>query len=149
MLNTRASESSGEVDALLDGRHPAGRTPPPPPYCCPYPCPYCTLTPPLPTVAPTRVPTVHPLPPSQDSVFVGSGRERRERGGARSQGGPGRNAAPCAPRRQIRDLAVQRRDLVGPLLRAAAPSARRPPGAASLAPPQGVLRPLRRRKGCC
>ena len=36
---------------------------PPPHYCCPYPCPYCTLTPPLPTVAPTRVPTVHSLPP--------------------------------------------------------------------------------------
>ena len=37
---------------------------PPPPHCCPYPCPYCTLTPSLPTVAPTRVPTVHSLPPS-------------------------------------------------------------------------------------
>ena len=50
--------------------------PRPPPYCCPYPCPYCTLTPSLllplpvsllythslPTVAPTRVPTVHSLP---------------------------------------------------------------------------------------
>ena len=34
---------------------------PPPPYCCPYPCPYCTLTHSLPTVAPTRVPTVHSL----------------------------------------------------------------------------------------
>jgi hypothetical protein len=40
------------------------------PYCCPYPCPYCTLPlltttspphPPRPTVAPTRVPTVHSL----------------------------------------------------------------------------------------
>jgi len=34
------------------------------PYCCSYPCPYCTLPPSLPTVAPTRVPTVHSLPPS-------------------------------------------------------------------------------------
>jgi hypothetical protein len=32
-----------------------------PPYCCPYPCPYCTLTPLLPTVAPTHVPTAHSL----------------------------------------------------------------------------------------
>ena len=35
----------------------------PPPYCCPYPCSYCTHThthsPPLPTVTPTHVPTVH------------------------------------------------------------------------------------------
>ena len=37
--------------------------PPPPPYCCPYPYRYCTLTPSLPTVAPTHVPTpVCPLP---------------------------------------------------------------------------------------
>jgi len=28
---------------------PSRFSPPPPPYCCPYPCPYCTLTPSLPT----------------------------------------------------------------------------------------------------
>ena len=26
-----------------NGRANSRRSPPPPPYCCPYPCPYCTL----------------------------------------------------------------------------------------------------------
>ena len=60
---------SGGLPARYQGgghlrvRHPQAG-PPPPPYCCPYPCPYCTLTPSLPVVAPTRVPTVHSLSPS-------------------------------------------------------------------------------------
>ena len=52
--------------ALLDAARV--QEPHPPPFCCPYPCPYCTLTggvstspPTLPSVAPTRVPTVHSL----------------------------------------------------------------------------------------
>ena len=52
------SAMEGLLEALWDA------PPPPPPYCCPYPCPYCALTPSLPTVAPTRVPTVHSLTPS-------------------------------------------------------------------------------------
>ena len=52
------------LDALLTDHQLAHCAPPPPPYCCPYPCPYCTLTPSLPTVAPTvSLLYTHSLPP--------------------------------------------------------------------------------------
>jgi hypothetical protein len=39
-----------------------GGSPPPPPYCCPYPCPYCTLTPSLPTSAELSFQEAFPAP---------------------------------------------------------------------------------------
>jgi len=139
MLNTRASESSGEVDALLDGRHPAGRTPPP-----------------LPTVALTRVPTVHSLPPSlllplpvsllythslpRKTVCLSAAVASAAREGVRV-----RRAAPDATRLRAHlavRSAISRFSAVILLARSCAPP---PPQHAG--PP--VLRPLRRRKGCC
>ena len=46
----QGSQSQITRDGLLRAEAAWSPSPPPPPYCCPYPCPYCTLTPSLPSI---------------------------------------------------------------------------------------------------